>query len=114
MRLNKKLKLNIFFIMIVSISFTVSDSISEVFYDPSCQISTYSFSQNITKAGQNSFTASQIKNYLIQNGFKNIKRLRLDDKGIWRALVEFKKCYFLISVDYSGTFNIQSERREYD
>ncbi|WP_336288525.1 MULTISPECIES: hypothetical protein [unclassified Bartonella] len=114
MRLSTKLKSSMFFIMVVSISSIVTDSISKVFYDPYCQISAYSFPQNITKAGQNSFTASQIKNYLIQNGFRNIKRLRLDDKGIWRALVEFKKCYFLISVDYSGAVSIQSERKKYD
>nr|CBI79278.1 conserved hypothetical protein [Bartonella sp. AR 15-3] len=64
--------------------------------------------------GKNSFTASQIKNHLIENGFKNIKRLRLDDKGIWRALVKFKNCYFFISIDYSGEINIQNERKKYD
>ncbi len=50
----------------------------------------------------------------MQNGFTNIKRLRLDDKGIWRALVEFKKSHFFMSVDYSGTVSIQNERKKYD
>ncbi|WP_442895300.1 hypothetical protein [Bartonella sp. CB175] len=74
-----------------------------------CQILDYTFTKNITKPGHNSFTASQIKTYLTRSGFKDIKRLRLDDKGIWCALVEFKKCHFFISIDYSGTINIKNE-----
>lgn len=82
-----------------------------MFYAPYCQASAYAFTKDITKPGQNSFTASQIKNCLMQNGFTDIKRLRLDDKGIWRALVEFKKYNFLVSVDYSGTMSIQNKRK---
>ncbi|CBI76448.1 conserved protein of unknown function [Bartonella clarridgeiae 73] len=101
--------------MIVCISPIVIAAVPiEVHYDPYCQTSKYISFQKTTKAGKNSFTASQIRNRLMENGFKNIKRLRLDDKGIWRALVEFKKRYFLISVDYSGTINIQNERKKYD
>ncbi|ACS51334.1 MULTISPECIES: hypothetical protein [Bartonella] len=114
MKLNKFLKLSIFFIMIVCVSLTVTTSISEVFHLPYCQAFTYSSTQNVTKIGQNSFTASQVKNCLMQNGFENIKRLRLDDKGIWRALVKFKKSHFFVSVDYSGTVSIQNERKKYD
>ncbi|WP_317993262.1 hypothetical protein [Bartonella gliris] len=114
MRLNKNLKSGIFFIMIGCISFIVTVSISKVFHAPYCQISAYTTTKDIAKSGQNSFTASQVKNCLMQNGFRNIKRLRLDDKGIWRALVEFKKCHFFISVDYSGTVSIQNERGKHD
>ncbi|WP_246744053.1 hypothetical protein [Bartonella raoultii] len=114
MRLSKTFKSSIFFIIIIYFSSIVTVSISKVFYAPYCQASAYSFTKDITKPGQNSFTASQIKNCLIQNGFTNIKRLRLDDKGIWRALVEFKKAIFLISVDYSGTVSVQNKRKKYD
>ncbi|WP_273791056.1 MULTISPECIES: hypothetical protein [unclassified Bartonella] len=114
MTLNKFLKLSTFFIMIVCVSLIVTTSISEVFHLPYCQTFTYSSTQNVTKIGQNSFTASQVKNCLMQNGFENIKRLRLDDNGIWRALVKFKKSHFFVSVDYSGTVSIQNERKEYD
>ncbi|GAA4663938.1 hypothetical protein [Bartonella pachyuromydis] len=113
MRLSKILKSGIFFIMIICLSSIVTASISKVFYVPYCKASAYSFTKDITKSGQNSFTTSQIKNCLIQNGFTNIKRLRLDDTGIWRALVEFKKGLFLISVDYSGTVSIQNKRKKY-
>ncbi|WP_330167590.1 hypothetical protein [Bartonella grahamii] len=114
MKLNKFLKLSIFLIMIVCVSLIVTTSISEVFHLPYCQTFTYSSTQNVTKIGQNSFTASQVKNCLMQNGFENIKRLRLDDTGIWRALVKFKKSHFFVSVDYSGTVSIQNERKKYD
>ncbi len=100
--------------MIVCVSLLVTHSISNFFYLPYCRAFTYSSTQNITKIGQNSFTASQVKNCLMQNGFENIKRLRLDDKGIWRALVKFKKSHFLVSVDYAGTVSIQNERKKYD
>lgn len=113
MRLSKILKSSIFFIMIICLSSIVTASISKVFYAPYCKASAYSFTKDITKLGQNSFTASQIKNCLIQNGFTNIKRLRLDDKGIWRALVEFNRGIFLISIDYSGTVSIQNKRKKY-
>ncbi|WP_455475402.1 hypothetical protein [Bartonella sp. B17] len=114
MKLSKNVKLIIFFIMAICISSIIIVSISEAFYNPSCQTSEYGFAQDKIKSGQNSFTALQIKNYLTKNGFSNIKRLRLDDKGIWRALVEFKKCHFLISIDYSGAICIQNERDKYD
>ncbi|WP_375625856.1 MULTISPECIES: hypothetical protein [unclassified Bartonella] len=114
MKINNFLKLSIFFIMILCFSLTVTTSISEVFHLPYCQTFTYTSTQNVTKIGQNSFTASQVKNCLMQNGFENIKRLRLDDKGIWRALVKFKKSHFFVSVDYSGTVSIQNERKKYD
>ncbi|QEE09303.1 hypothetical protein D1093_06660 [Bartonella kosoyi] len=114
MKLNNILKLSVFFMMIVCVSLIVTTSISEVFHLPYCQTFTYSTTQNVTKIGQNSFTASQVKNCLMQNGFENIKRLRLDDKGIWRALVKFKKSHFFVSVDYSGTISIQNERKKYD
>ncbi len=100
--------------VIVCVSLIVSISISEVFHLPYCQTFIYSSTQSVTKIGQNSFTASQVKNCLMQNGFENIKRLRLDDKGIWRALVKFKKSHFFVSVDYSGTISIQNERKKYD
>ncbi len=100
--------------LIICISSIVTVSISEVFHAPYCQIFAYDSQKDITKPGQNSFTASQIKNCLLQNGFRNIKRLRLDDKGIWRALVEFKKCHFFVSVDYSGIVSIQNERKKCD
>ncbi|WP_273756170.1 hypothetical protein [Bartonella sp. MM73XJBT] len=114
MRLSKILKSSILFIIILCLSSIVTASISKVFYAPYCKASAYSFTKDITKPGQNSFTALQIKNCLIQNGFTNIKRLRLDDKGIWRALVEFKRGLFLISIDYSGTVSIQNKRKKYD
>ncbi|AQX28021.1 MULTISPECIES: hypothetical protein [unclassified Bartonella] len=114
MKLNIFLRSIILFIMIVCISPMVIAVPIEVYYDPYCQTSKYIFFQKTIKAGKNSFTASQIKNHLMENGFQNIKRLRLDDKGIWRALVELKKRYFLISVDYSGTISIQNERKKYD
>ncbi|MET3590304.1 hypothetical protein ABID23_001409 [Bartonella silvatica] len=114
MKIRKILQSSIFFIMIVCLSFFITNSIGKVFYAPYCQVSAYSFIKDITKPGQNSFTALQVKNCLMQNGFTNIKRLRLDDKGIWRALVEFKKCYFLVSFDYSGTVSIQNERKKCD
>ncbi|WP_208435831.1 hypothetical protein [Bartonella phoceensis] len=112
MRLSKILKPIIIFIIIICLSSIVTASISEVFYAPYCQTAAYSFTKDITKPGQNSFTASQIRNCLMQNGFTNIKRLRLDDKGIWRALVEFKKHHFIVSVDYSGTVSVQNERKK--
>ncbi|WP_375623217.1 MULTISPECIES: hypothetical protein [unclassified Bartonella] len=114
MTLNKFLKLSTFFIMIVCVSLIISTSISEVFHLPYCQTFTYSPTQNVTKIGQNSFTASQVKNCLMQNGFENIKRLRLDDNGIWRALVKLKKSHFFVSLDYSGTVSIQNEGEKYD
>ncbi|EJF87903.1 hypothetical protein ME1_00867 [Bartonella vinsonii subsp. arupensis OK-94-513] len=114
MRLSKSLKLSIFFIAIICLSSIVTASISKIIYAPYCQSSVYSFTKDLTKPGQNSFTASQIKNCLMQNGFRDIKRLRLDDKGIWRALAEFKKYYFLVSVDYSGTVSVQNKRKKYD
>ncbi len=100
--------------IIICVSLIVTTSISEVFHLPYCQTLTYSSTQNVIKIGQNSFTTSQVKNCLMQNGFENIKRLRLDDKGIWRALVKFKKSYFFVSVDYSGTISIQNERKRDD
>ncbi|EJF82200.1 hypothetical protein [Bartonella doshiae] len=111
MRFSKNLKLIIFFIIIASISSIVTASISEVFSIPYCKTSRYTFIQDNTKPGQNSFTASQIKNCLIQNGFKNIKRIRLDDEGIWRALVEFKEHHLIISIDYSGVVSIQKDKK---
>ncbi|WP_455466863.1 hypothetical protein [Bartonella sp. B39] len=114
MSLSKILKLVIFFMAIVCLLSIVIASISKIFYAPYCQASAYTFTKDITKQGQNSFTASQVKNCLMHNGFTDIKRLRLDDKGIWRALVEFKKHNFLVSVDYSGTVSIQNERKKYD
>ncbi|WP_019223335.1 hypothetical protein [Bartonella rattaustraliani] len=115
MKLFKILKPSTFFIIMVCLSSIVIASTSEFFQPPSyCQASAYSFTKDISKPGQNSFTAAQIKNCLMQNGFTNIKRLRLDDKGIWRALVEFKKSHFFMSVDYSGTVSIQNERKKYD
>ncbi|PIT69268.1 hypothetical protein CEV08_06640 [Bartonella tribocorum] len=108
------LKLSIFFMIIVCCSLIVTTSISDIFHLPYCQTFTYSSTQNVTKIGQNSFTASQVKNCLMQNGFENIQRLRLDDKGIWRALVKFKKSHFFVSVDYTGTVSIQNERKRYD
>lgn len=100
--------------MIVCVSLIVTTSISEVFHLPYCQTFTYNSTQNVAKIGQNSFTATQVKNCLMQNGFENLKRLRLDDKGIWRALVKFNKSHFFVSVDYSGTISIQKERKKYD
>ncbi|OPB31694.1 hypothetical protein [Bartonella sp. AR 15-3] len=115
MKLNKSLRTTIIlFMVIVCISPTVIALPINIYYDPCYQISQYIFFQKNSKVGKNSFTASQIKNHLIENGFKNIKRLRLDDKGIWRALVKFKNCYFFISIDYSGEINIQNERKKYD
>lgn len=114
MRFSRTFKLSIFLIVILCISSIVTASISGVFHSSYCQISAYTFTKDITKSGQNSFTASQIKNCLMQNGFSNIRRLRLDDKGIWRALVKLKKHHFLVSVDYSGTVSIQNERKKYD
>ncbi|WP_455474801.1 hypothetical protein [Bartonella sp. B30(2025)] len=115
MKSNKNLRSNIFLIIItVYISSTTTNSIGEVFRGSYCQMFENVTTQDISKPGKNSFTVSQIKNYLKQNGFSNIKRLRLDDKGIWRALVEFKKCHFLISVDYSGAIHIQNESNRYD
>ncbi|WP_345096036.1 hypothetical protein [Bartonella acomydis] len=114
MRLSKILKFSIFFMMIICLSSIVTALISKLFYAPYCQTSAYSFTKDITKSGQNSFTASQIKNCLVQNGFANIKRLRLDDTGVWRALVKLKENHFLISVDYSGTISIQNKRKKYD
>ncbi|WP_455481347.1 hypothetical protein V3564_03070 [Bartonella sp. B12(2025)] len=112
MRLSKILKSSTFFVVIISLLTIIT--VSKLFSAPYCQDSAYTFTKDTTKPGQNSFTASQIKNCLIQNGFTNIKRLRLDDKGIWRALVEFKKCHFLVSVDYSGTVSIHNEGKKYD
>lgn len=114
MRLSGILKSSILFIIIICLSSIVTASINKAFYAPYCQASAYSFTKDITKPGQNSFTASQIRNCFMQNGFTNVKRLRLDDQGIWRALVEFKKCHFIISVDYSGTVSIQNERKKCD
>ncbi|WP_455477551.1 hypothetical protein [Bartonella sp. B41] len=116
MNLNKIFKSGVFFSVVVCISFIymITNSTGKVLHDPFCQGSEYFFTQGVIKAGQNSFTASQIKNYLIRNGFKNIKQLRLDDKGVWRALIEFNNCYFLISIDYSGTIDIQDKRKKYD
>ncbi|WP_336279283.1 hypothetical protein [Bartonella sp. CB175] len=114
MKLSINLKLTIFFMMIVCTSFIIADSIGREINSLYCQIPNYTFTKNITKPGHNSFTASQIKTYLTRSGFKDIKRLRLDDKGIWRALVEFKKCHFFISIDYSGTINIKNESKKYD
>ncbi|EJF85984.1 hypothetical protein [Candidatus Bartonella washoeensis] len=114
MRLSKNVKSIIFFMMILCLLSLVTVSISKVFHVPYCHSPIYVSTQDIAKPGQNSFTTSQIKNCLMQNGFRNIKRLRLDDKGIWRTLVEFEKCHFLISVDYSGAVSIQNERRKHD
>ncbi len=100
--------------VIVCVSLIVTTSISGVLNFPYCQGLNYTSTKDITKIGQNSFTASQVKNCLMQNGFENIKRLRLDDKGIWRALVKFKRSHFLVSVDYSGTVSIQNKRKRYD
>ncbi|MBB5073045.1 hypothetical protein HNQ69_000149 [Bartonella callosciuri] len=100
--------------ILMCLSSVVTSSMGNFFYAPYCQASVYSFTKDISKPGQNSFTASQIRKCFMQNGFTNIKRLRLDDKGIWRALVEFKKCHFFISVDYSGTVSIQNERKKCD
>ncbi|ATO57397.1 hypothetical protein [Bartonella sp. 1-1C] len=114
MKLNKSLRLTILFMVIVCISPTVIALPINIYYDPCYLTSKYIFFQKTSKVGKNSFTASQIRNHLTENGFKNIKRLRLDDKGIWRALAEFKNCYFLISIDYSGTISIQNESKKYD
>ncbi|MET3560030.1 hypothetical protein ABID39_000717 [Bartonella japonica] len=115
MRLSNILKSSIFFITMICLSSIVIASTSNFFHTPSyCQASAYSFTKDITKPGQNSFTAAQIKNCLMQNGFTNIKRLRLDDKGIWRALIKFKKCPLLVSIDYSGTVSVQNERKKCD
>ncbi|WP_455482514.1 hypothetical protein V4P56_02560 [Bartonella sp. B35(2025)] len=114
MKLNKILRSSIFFIILICISSICTDSISKILHNPYCQSFEYLFTKDTSKPGQNSFTASQIKNCLIQNGFNNIKRLRLDDKGIWRALVQFDNCHFLISVDYSGAIIIQNGRKKYD
>ncbi|MCZ2158765.1 hypothetical protein NPX99_05705 [Bartonella sp. 220] len=114
MRLSKILQLAILFMAMICLSSIVIVLINKIFYTPYCQAFSYNFTKDITKQGQNSFTASQIKNCLMQNGFMDIKRLRLDDKGIWRALVEFENHHFLVSVDYSGTVGIQNERKQYD
>ncbi|OPB29690.1 hypothetical protein BWD121_007150 [Bartonella sp. WD12.1] len=96
------------------ISSIVIDSPYKIFYDLYYKRSEYVFIQKVIKTGQNSFTASQIRNRLMKNGFQNIKQLYLDDKGIWRALVEFKNCNFLISIDYSGVVSVRNERKKYD
>ncbi|AQX19838.1 hypothetical protein [Bartonella sp. WD16.2] len=114
MRLGKNFRLITFFAIMICISSIVIASPHKIFYDSNYKTSKYVFIQQVSKAGQNSFTASQIRNHLMKNGFQNIKRLYLDDKGIWRALVEFKNCNFLISIDYSGVVSVQSERRKYD
>ncbi|WP_332065570.1 hypothetical protein [Bartonella sp. CB189] len=113
MKLNKNFNLTVFLIAIICISFTITDSTSMEVSDLCYKISSSNFNKNIAKPGQNSFTALQIKKYLMRKGFKDIKRLRLDDQGIWRALVKFKKCHFLVSVDYSGTIIIKNERKKH-
>ncbi|ENN92384.1 hypothetical protein [Bartonella bovis] len=112
MRLGKDFRLITFFVIIICISSIAIASSHKIFYDPYYQTSKYVVIQQVTKAGQNSFTVSQVKNLLMKNGFQHIKQLYLDDKGIWRALVEFKNCNLLISIDYSGIISIQSERRK--
>ncbi len=100
--------------MILPISSTASYSMSNIFRNPPFLTSKHIFTKDGSKSGKNSFTSSQVKNHLMQNGFKDIKRLRLDDKGIWRALVEFEKRHVLISVDYSGAIHVQDGRYKYD
>ncbi|MCZ2328256.1 hypothetical protein [Bartonella sp. F02] len=114
MKLNKNLNIISFALIVTCISSITIASRNAVFYNSHCITPEHKFIQSVTKAGKNSFTASQIKNYLMKNGFTNIKRLHLDDKGIWRALVKFKKCHFFISVDYSGAINIQNTKQNYD
>ncbi|ENN91780.1 hypothetical protein [Bartonella schoenbuchensis] len=114
MKLGKNFRLITFFAIMICISSVVIASPCKIFCDPYYKTSEYILIQKVTKAGQNSFTASQIRNRLIKNGFQNIKQLYLDDKGIWRALVEFKNCNFLISIDYSGVVSVQNERKKYD
>lgn len=113
MRLSKNFIMRSFFVMIVYCSSIVIALSNEILYDPHCQshIPEHLFNEHTSKAGHNSFTASQIKKRLTKNGFRDIKQLRLDDKGIWRALVEFNKCHFLISVDYSGIISIPNESK---
>ncbi|WP_412058572.1 hypothetical protein [Bartonella sp. DGB2] len=58
--------------------------------------------------GKNSFTRSQILAYLQKKGFTKITSLRLDEQGIWRALILYKERTFLVSVDYTGEISIES------
>ncbi|MHC5308030.1 hypothetical protein [Bartonella sp. LJL80] len=94
----------------VSMGLCASATASEALNRPIEQQQSISFgtTETVLKIGQNSFTEQQVREHLRGNGFDNVKRILLDDNGIWRALVDHEGHDYLISVDYSGKIVVEN------
>ena len=53
-------------------------------------------------AGANSFTEGQAKSRIEDQGFKNVKDLKKDDSGVWRAKADQNGKTVTVSVDFQG------------
>jgi hypothetical protein len=53
-------------------------------------------------AGANSFTEAQAKDRIAQAGFQDVKDLKKDDQGIWRATARKGDSQVNVALDYRG------------
>lgn len=57
--------------------------------------------------GANSFTEGQTRKRLEDSGFKEIKELKKDDKGIWRGAAMLNGKAVTVGIDFKGTVATQ-------
>jgi hypothetical protein len=57
---------------------------------------------NAPLPGANSFTESQAKSRLAENGYTNVSALQKDDKGVWRGQATYDGKVTSVAVDYRG------------
>lgn len=53
-------------------------------------------------AGKNSFTEAQAKSRIEKAGYKNIRDLKLDSQGVWRATADKNGKPMGVSLDFQG------------
>ncbi|TXI03594.1 MAG: PepSY domain-containing protein [Rhizobium sp.] len=53
-------------------------------------------------AGKNSFTEKQAKSRIEKAGYKNIRDLKLDSQGVWRATADKDGKPMGVSLDFQG------------
>jgi hypothetical protein len=52
--------------------------------------------------GANSFTESQARDRIAEAGYKDVKSLKKDDKGIWRGVAKKGDSQVNVALDYRG------------
>lgn len=58
--------------------------------------------KNAPLPGANSFTESQAKSRLEENGYSNVGKLTKDDNGVWKGSATQAGSQVTVSVDYRG------------